>query len=139
MGWALFRLNKREESLVFLIKAFQNYPDPEVAAHLGEVLWSLNQTTEAKTIWQNILQKYPNHKALLNTIERLAPALLAPPSPNETDHTDEQGSLPGDSTANKENLETSNEEKQETKRPVNVQPADKQPTGEQAKDSGPAN
>lgn len=76
MGWVLFKLNKREEALYFLLKAFQSYQDGEVAAHLGEVLLSLNQKTEAYNIWSNVLAKYPAHPVLLDTIQRLAPELL---------------------------------------------------------------
>ncbi len=76
MGWILFKLNKPEEALYFLLKAFQGYQDGEVAAHLGEVLLSLNQKTEAYEIWSNVLEKYPEHPVLIETITRLAPDIL---------------------------------------------------------------
>ena len=76
MGWVLFKLNKREEALIYLLEAFRNYQDGEVAAHLGEVLWSLNQKTEARNVWANVLLKNPNHKTLLKTIKRIDPTLL---------------------------------------------------------------
>jgi tetratricopeptide (TPR) repeat protein len=80
MGWVLFRLNKKEDALVFLLKAFQQFQDGEIAAHLGEVLWELNQTSEAKEVWLNVLQKQPQHKVLLETINRIQPSLLLPPT-----------------------------------------------------------
>jgi len=83
MGWVLYRLDKKEEALAFLLKAFQSYQDGEVAAHLGEVLWMLNQTTEANEIWSKVLQKNPGHPALLDTIKRLHPALLEPKTETE--------------------------------------------------------
>ena len=76
LGWVLFKLNKREEALLYLLKAFQAYQDGEVAAHLGEVLWSLNQKTEALEVWLNVLNKFPEHPVLLETIKRLAPEYL---------------------------------------------------------------
>jgi tetratricopeptide (TPR) repeat protein len=76
MGWILFKLNQPEEALYFLLKAFQSYQDGEVAAHLGEVLLKLNQKTEAYEIWGTVLSKYPEHPVLLETLQRLAPALL---------------------------------------------------------------
>lgn len=76
MGWVLFKLNKFEEALVFLLKAFQTYPDGEVGAHLGEVLLRLNQTTEAHEVWNKSLELNPNHPILTETLERLAPELL---------------------------------------------------------------
>lgn len=87
MGWVLYRLKQNKEALVFLFKAFQQFQDGEVAAHLGEVLWSLNQTTEARDVWSNVLRKYPEHEVLLETINRLDPELLIiienPPTEDE--------------------------------------------------------
>ncbi|UTW44199.1 tetratricopeptide repeat protein [bacterium SCSIO 12696] len=71
MGWALFRLEKLEEALPYLSRAFELYPDPEVAAHLGEVLWQLGKRTEALTIWQENLAKNPGAKHIVDTMERL--------------------------------------------------------------------
>lgn len=76
MGWVLFKLGRREESLVFLLRAFKLYSDGEVGGHLGEVLFSLNQKTEAFQVWQKALELDPEHPVLRNTIERLAPELL---------------------------------------------------------------
>ncbi len=76
LGWVLFKLNKKEDALIYLLKAFQGYQDGEVAAHLGEVLWSLNQKTEALEVWVNVLKKNPEHPILIETIKRLAPEIL---------------------------------------------------------------
>ncbi|MFV1873144.1 MAG: tetratricopeptide repeat protein [Oleiphilus sp.] len=76
MGWVLFKLGQRENALIYLLKAFQGYQDGEVAAHLGEVLWSLNQKTEAFEVWFNVLAKDPEHPILLETINRIAPDAL---------------------------------------------------------------
>ena len=89
MGWVLYKLEQPKEALYFLLKAFQGYQDGEVAAHLGEVLLSLNQKTEAYEIWGTVLNKYPDHPVLLETVKRLAPELLIPAKP-ETDETVEQ-------------------------------------------------
>lgn len=92
MGWVLFKLHKREEALIYLLKAFQGYQDGEVAAHLGEVLWSLNQRTEAFEVWFNVLHKQPEHPILLETIERLAPDALKQfkEGPKTTDNSNSQ-------------------------------------------------
>jgi tetratricopeptide (TPR) repeat protein len=39
MGWAQFRLGKLDEAEKFLRRALDERSDPEIAAHLGEVLW----------------------------------------------------------------------------------------------------
>ena len=84
MGWVLYRLDRKEEAALLLLKAFQTYPDGEVAAHLGEVLWMLEKQQEARTIWEKVLEKNPKHKVLLKTIMRLDPSLLTP-SQTETE------------------------------------------------------
>ena len=76
MGWVLFKIGKLEESLKILSLAFQNYPDGEVGAHLGEVLWTLGDQEDAKKVWTAILEKQPNYPILRSTIERFAPELL---------------------------------------------------------------
>ena len=39
MGWVLYHQGDLLESLDYLRKAYEQFPDPEVAAHLGEVMW----------------------------------------------------------------------------------------------------
>ena len=90
MGWVLFKLNKKEEALVFLLKAYQTFPDGEVAAHLGEVLWVLGKKDEAQAIWQQSLQKNPNNKALIDTVKRLIPQAIETEAPSVQSETTEQ-------------------------------------------------
>lgn len=72
MGWALFKLGKTEQALDFLKQAFEIMPDPEIAAHLGEVHWTLNNRKDASIIWQQGLQSIPDHKGIINTMLRLS-------------------------------------------------------------------
>lgn len=71
MGWVLFKLGRNEEAIEWLRKAFERFPDPEVAAHLGEVLWVTGNQQEAKSIWQNNLKDNPNDSRIIDTMERL--------------------------------------------------------------------
>lgn len=71
MGWVLFRLGRQEEALDYLQRAYANFPDPEVAAHLGEVLWSLGQNAKALAVWKAAALKAPQHKILNETLQRL--------------------------------------------------------------------
>jgi tetratricopeptide (TPR) repeat protein len=71
MGWVLFRQGSYEEALTYLSRAYVSFPDPEVAAHLGEVLWVSGDTEAAMDVWSNALQKAPKHKVLVDTIKRL--------------------------------------------------------------------
>jgi len=71
MAWADFKSNRATEALGLLRKAYEAYPDPEVAAHLGEVLWSLGQKDEARRIFSGA-QKADGDNAVLNeTVKRL--------------------------------------------------------------------
>ncbi len=47
-GWVLYRLGRKEEALVQLRRAWTLAKDPEIAAHVGEVLWVLGKHDEAR-------------------------------------------------------------------------------------------
>jgi tetratricopeptide (TPR) repeat protein len=85
MGWILFRQGKLEDALGYLKQAYAAFPDPEVAAHLGEVLWAMGRTDQAREVWQGALLKAPNHSILRATLQRLGVtdlATLPPPGPD---------------------------------------------------------
>lgn len=71
MGWVLYRLGNIEESLKYLERAFAGRADPEIAAHLGEVLWASGKRAEAEKILGDAAQKHPNNETLNNVIQRL--------------------------------------------------------------------
>jgi tetratricopeptide (TPR) repeat protein len=71
MGWVLYRLGNYEEARGYLESAYEKFPDPEVAAHLGEVLWVSGDTEAAMDIWRGALLKAPEHKVLVATLKRL--------------------------------------------------------------------
>ena len=48
-------------------------PDPEIAAHLGEVLWKIGQRDEARKIWRTALAENPEHETLLAVIQKFKP------------------------------------------------------------------
>jgi tetratricopeptide (TPR) repeat protein len=73
MGWAHFRLGNLEESERFLRRALAERSDPEIAAHLGEVLWAKGERGRAREVWQTQLKENPDNPVLLNTVRRLAP------------------------------------------------------------------
>ncbi len=73
MGWALYRLGRLTEAVDFLNRARKIKDDPEVAAHLGEVLWVMGNKDAARDIWDSALRDKPDDKRLLDVIERLAP------------------------------------------------------------------
>ena len=70
MGWVQFRLGNIDAALDFLKKAYNIKKDPEISAHLGEVLWHAEKIGEANRIWNESLKQYPDNKILLNTIKK---------------------------------------------------------------------
>ena len=70
MGWVLYRLGRLDEALTYLRKAMSIRQDPEIAAHLGEVLWVKGDRKAAKEIWETALQETPDDSKLLEVIRR---------------------------------------------------------------------
>lgn len=73
MGWIMYRLGRYEEALKFLRRAMELNNDPEVAAHLGEVLWVMGDKAAARKIWNTALESTPDDKRLLEVIKRFSP------------------------------------------------------------------
>jgi len=73
MGWVLYRQGQTDEALKYLRRAYAGRPDPEIAAHLGEVLWAVGQRVEAETVWSEALTKAPANDTLIKTIKRHKP------------------------------------------------------------------
>ncbi|MBL0074898.1 MAG: tetratricopeptide repeat protein [Rhodocyclaceae bacterium] len=72
-GWLLFRQAKLEQALTPLRQAYAARPDAEIAAHLGEVLWTLGRTDEARALWQAAIKNHPTNSLLSATIKRFTP------------------------------------------------------------------
>jgi len=70
MGWIEYRLGHVQEALKQLQLAYTARPDPEIAAHLGEVLWKSGQHDQAQKIWRAALTENPNHESLLAVIQK---------------------------------------------------------------------
>jgi tetratricopeptide (TPR) repeat protein len=69
-GWALFRLKRNAEALEWLERAWSRSEDPEVAAHLGEVLWAEGRQEEARRLWKEASASAPDNLSLKRTLER---------------------------------------------------------------------
>ena len=66
MGWAQYRLGKLATAEEYLNRAYHTLPDPEIAAHLGEVLWVQGNHAAAQQLWQTALLVSPKNQALLD-------------------------------------------------------------------------
>jgi tetratricopeptide (TPR) repeat protein len=71
MGWVLYRQGNYQGALDYLTRAYAAFPDPEVAAHLGEVLWVSGDTDKALEVWRGGLMKDPDNAVLAETLDRL--------------------------------------------------------------------
>ena len=52
----------------------QEFPDHEVVAHLGEVLWVQGKQKEARKLWREALKQQPDSDILRSTLLRLTGA-----------------------------------------------------------------
>jgi tetratricopeptide (TPR) repeat protein len=73
LGWVCFRMGQTEEALKHLQTAYGQRPDPEIAAHYGEVLWTAGNRDEAQKIWRAALTENPNHETLLAVMQKHRP------------------------------------------------------------------
>jgi tetratricopeptide (TPR) repeat protein len=73
MGWAHYRMGNLDDSEKFLRRALADRSDPEIAAHLGEVLWAKGDRGRAREVWQSQLKETPDNALLLETVRRFTP------------------------------------------------------------------
>jgi len=71
LGWVNFRMGNLPEAEHLLRQALERFPDHEVAAHLGEVLWVSGQQREARKVWSRALKDQPDSPVLRSTLLRL--------------------------------------------------------------------
>ena len=71
MGWVQFRMGNLDEAESLLRRAYALRADPEIAVHLGEVLFVKGDVTGAQKMWQEAKSKDPKNDALKNTLARL--------------------------------------------------------------------
>ena len=76
-----------ERAAQFLTRAYASFPDPEVAAHLGEVMWMMGNNAAATRVWEGALRKDPQHVVLNETLQRLGISLQAE-APGDTSATE---------------------------------------------------
>jgi len=69
-GWVLYRLGRHREALVELRRAFALQKDPEIAAHLGEVLWVMGEREEARKWFEEARRLDPDNRSLKRALEK---------------------------------------------------------------------
>lgn len=71
MGWVEYRLGHLKEAENYLQRAYDSRPDPDIGAHLGEVLWAQGKKDAAKKIWREAHRKDAENDTLKSTLKRL--------------------------------------------------------------------
>ena len=71
MGWVEFRMGNTAEAIAIFEAAYKAKPDAEIAAHYGEVLWSMGQRDRAIAIWKEGKLINPENETLVETLKRL--------------------------------------------------------------------
>ena len=72
-GWVLYRLGEYEKALYELNRAYKMLPDPEVAAHVVEVLWKLGRLEEARVVLEKAEERDPDDRMLHDVRQRVFP------------------------------------------------------------------
>jgi tetratricopeptide (TPR) repeat protein len=75
MGWVQFRMGNLSEAESFLRRAYTLRNDPEIAVHLGEVLFVKGDLAGAQKLWKEAHSKDPKNDALKSTLTRLNQSL----------------------------------------------------------------
>lgn len=73
MGWVLYRMGRHPEALEHLQRARSLNDDPEIAAHLGEVLWVTGDREGARAVWRDALQRRPGDERVTEVMNRFDP------------------------------------------------------------------
>ncbi len=71
MGWVEFRLGNLPAALRFLEQAAKLSSDPEIASHLGEVLWKMGETDRAKAVFNAGNKEEPDNRFIPAVKQRL--------------------------------------------------------------------
>jgi tetratricopeptide (TPR) repeat protein len=75
MGWIAFRRGRLAEAEEYLRRAWALEQNPEIAAHLGEVLWVGGEQDAARFIWREAIKIDSENLVLEETLQRLGAEL----------------------------------------------------------------
>lgn len=70
VGWYFFRVNDLESALIYLQRAYNIMPEPDVAAHYGEALWLSEQKDKALEVWEKSFKENSDSDVLNKTLKK---------------------------------------------------------------------
>lgn len=73
LGWVQFRQGRLDDAYQTLKAAYELRRDPEIAAHLGEVMWVKGDRNAAVKLWKASLRENPDNEVLAAVIRKFSP------------------------------------------------------------------
>lgn len=70
-GWLQFRLGNLGQAKLYLERAYSKLKEAEIAAHLVEVLWVMEEKQQAKVLFSKAWKMEPNNEYLLELKQRI--------------------------------------------------------------------
>jgi len=70
MGWIHYKLGNLALAEDYLQRAWEADDNPEIGAHLGEVLWQQDKREQALQIWRDAARLEADHRVLMDTLQR---------------------------------------------------------------------
>lgn len=70
MGWLQYKMGNKASSLNYLERAYSGQRDPEIAAHLAEVLWMSGRHQDARQLLESSLKQNPGSAALERSLKK---------------------------------------------------------------------
>ncbi|MEH6472779.1 MAG: tetratricopeptide repeat protein [Halopseudomonas sp.] len=71
MGWVQYNLGDYSLALQYLLRAYEYFPDPEIASHLGQVYWKMGQQDKAKQVWADALKRSPKSPQIIEAMRQV--------------------------------------------------------------------
>ncbi len=71
MGWVQYRMGNLSAARDYLKRAYKLKPEADVAAHLGEVLWTQGDRDAARNLWREASRRESDNETLKETLQRL--------------------------------------------------------------------
>ncbi len=72
LGWVQYRQGDLAGALATLERAYGMRDDPEIGAHLGEVLWAIGRKDDAQKLLRAAQKKHPDNEPLADAVKKFA-------------------------------------------------------------------
>ena len=72
LGWVQYRQGDLAGALATMERAYGMRDDPEIGAHLGEVLWAIGRKDDAQKLLRAAQKKHPDNEPLADAVKKFA-------------------------------------------------------------------